>query len=298
MSSLWTELRPITGVELPHFLRLQWVGDEARAHWEPILEHALTAGFWTIGPRLRRGPAQVEVHAVRPTRLHSFREAVLRQGLHFQLIEEGLPESMVRGLPLPCRYLSTVAPDTYAVAAQTFLLDAFADACALGDTAILQSLTGCPETPPLSTTPDPVLQAWLRAAPEPDERQAARYIWRITTEPAALAARLLALNYLGLNMLANADSDENLLHEPTHGEQALADIAQQQPAVADALAQLLSLPVQLSAYHGIMEVKTPVFKFITRTDACQTQIDVRIGTGTEPVHAGARGLRFPYRRCA
>lgn len=63
----------------------------------------------------------------------------------------------------------------------------------------------------------------------------------------------------------------------------------------DWLLEILSWPLEWSALHGIAEIKTPVLKVSTRTDATATKYTVRRQGPAYPAE-GARGLHFPYRR--
>jgi hypothetical protein len=56
---------------------------------------------------------------------------------------------------------------------------------------------------------------------------------------------------------------------------------------------ILSWPVEWSALHGIAEVKTPILKFVTRTDATAYKYRVRRNGTSYPLE-GAIGLVFPY----
>ena len=60
------------------------------------------------------------------------------------------------------------------------------------------------------------------------------------------------------------------------------------------LGDILRWPVEWSALHGIAEVKTPVLKVSTRTDATPVKYVVRREGDRYPTE-GARGLVFPYR---
>jgi hypothetical protein len=62
----------------------------------------------------------------------------------------------------------------------------------------------------------------------------------------------------------------------------------------DWLLEILSWPVEWSALHGIAEVKTPVLKVTTCTDATARTYEVR-REGTAYPTEGAHGLSFPYR---
>ena len=60
------------------------------------------------------------------------------------------------------------------------------------------------------------------------------------------------------------------------------------------LDEILSWPVEWSTLHGIAEVKTPVLKFRTASDATAGKYTVQWEAGSFPL-AGAVGLGFPYR---
>jgi hypothetical protein len=57
--------------------------------------------------------------------------------------------------------------------------------------------------------------------------------------------------------------------------------------------QILSWPAQWSALHGIAEIKTPVLRFITRTDATPNKYIVNWKGSSYPTE-GATGLSFPF----
>jgi 2-polyprenyl-3-methyl-5-hydroxy-6-metoxy-1,4-benzoquinol methylase len=59
------------------------------------------------------------------------------------------------------------------------------------------------------------------------------------------------------------------------------------------LEEILSWPVEWSALHGIAEIRSPVLKVVTQTDATAGKLTVRwLGSGWP--EEGATGLRFPY----
>lgn len=61
------------------------------------------------------------------------------------------------------------------------------------------------------------------------------------------------------------------------------------------LREMLSWPVEWTALHGIAEVKTPVLKVMTRTDASAHRWAVQREGTVYPVE-GATGLAFPFQR--
>lgn len=69
------------------------------------------------------------------------------------------------------------------------------------------------------------------------------------------------------------------------------------PAQVGWLTEILSWPVEWSALHGIAEVRTPLLKMVTDTDATAEKYVVRRAGASYPAE-GARGLAFPYARPA
>jgi hypothetical protein len=65
-------------------------------------------------------------------------------------------------------------------------------------------------------------------------------------------------------------------------------------AEMDWLLEILSWPAEWSALHGIAEIKTPVLKVSTRTDATAHKYVVK-RQGTSYPAEGVQGLAFPYR---
>lgn len=63
----------------------------------------------------------------------------------------------------------------------------------------------------------------------------------------------------------------------------------------DWLGEILSWPVEWSALHGIAEIRTPILKIATNTDATAGTYIVR-RTGDRYPKEGARGVRFPYQQ--
>jgi hypothetical protein len=63
------------------------------------------------------------------------------------------------------------------------------------------------------------------------------------------------------------------------------------------LGSILAWPAEWSALHGIAEIRTPILKLCTPTDATAGEYLVRWKGASLPVEA-ARGLRFPYRRAS
>ncbi|HEY2392414.1 MAG TPA: hypothetical protein VGK22_14665 [Candidatus Angelobacter sp.] len=63
----------------------------------------------------------------------------------------------------------------------------------------------------------------------------------------------------------------------------------------DWLQQILSWPLAWSALHGIAEIKTPILKIITRTEATAKKLMVEWAGHSYPAEC-AQGLAFPYKK--
>jgi hypothetical protein len=64
--------------------------------------------------------------------------------------------------------------------------------------------------------------------------------------------------------------------------------------VMKSMSEILSWPVEWSCLHGIAEVKTPIMKMITDTDATASKFVVRLQGASFPTE-GSSGLTFAYR---
>jgi hypothetical protein len=62
---------------------------------------------------------------------------------------------------------------------------------------------------------------------------------------------------------------------------------------ADGLCEMLAWPAEFSMLHGIAEIRTPVMKIVTQTDATGAKYAIRWIGRAYPLD-GARGLSFPY----
>jgi hypothetical protein len=62
----------------------------------------------------------------------------------------------------------------------------------------------------------------------------------------------------------------------------------------DWLEDILSWPTLWSALHGLAEVKNPILRMVTTTDATGERIEIRLRSHRSPLER-ARGIRFPYR---
>lgn len=265
---------------LPDFTRHSWVGDKARSTWQPRLE------------RIRRAWTDIEwlsiVDEVRPCALVGLQPEVLsttipRWTAH-RLSAKGLP------LSLPASHPGVV----FAVVGSRANVACAHDAWMARADEVLGRLLGYP-----ACCRAFFQRVWI-------EQQATDTTWAMATNTATSTNRVVTLEsgepslanilwrWLGIRAVPHLPCRFDCSHSSQFGEQLL-EVAMR-AGFTDEVAwirEILSWPIEWSALHGIAEVKTPILKISTRTDATADKYVVR-WTGTNYPREGATGLRFPY----
>jgi SAM-dependent methyltransferase len=284
---------------LPDFTRLAWVSDRAREVWEPRLVRL--AGTWN----------EVEWRAV-------------IEGVRACAVTMAGPEEYVRRAPAWAEAGLTALPvEIHGVSGQPY--DATPVAPEPGQPFVFRFVVGRPEH-----TAE-FKRAWDAADQErigdllgypPCCREFFRRAWVDdamvdTTWPMAVAtaaAREIALDEDTTSIDVEGPAQANILwrwmgvravpHLPCRFDcPATVEFADRLVSVGrnagfdeemDWLLEILSWPVEWSALHGIAEVKTPVVKVSTRTDATPRRYLVRRAGDRFP-EDGATGLGPPFR---
>ena len=279
---------------LPDFTRVAWVSDGARATWEPRL-HRITAAWIEI--EWRAVAADVRRCAIATTTPEGFLVESARWadlGLSAVPIEmmgiSGQPYSATPvatrpGQPFVFRFVVGRTQDT---AKFKHAWDA-ADDEAIGD--LLGYPACCREFFRRTWVDDQMVDTtWPMAvassAPlddattiEIDGPPQANILWRWM---GARAVPHLPCRSDCDATIAFADGMVAVGRDAGFGEEM------------DWLLDILSWPVEWSALHGIAEIKTPVLKVSTRTDATAARYVVR-RAGTSFPDEGAHGLGSPFR---
>jgi len=266
---------------LPDFTRHSWVGGQARVTWEPRLD------------RIRSAWPDIEwlsiVDEVRPCAVVGLSQSALsatmpRWSAH-HLSALGLPMSSPETHP----GITLAAVGSFEnVTRAREAWDARAD-------DVLGRLLGYPECcrkffqevwveqRSLDTT-------WAMAANTTTPKDAV-----VTLEWSKASLANILWRWLGVRAVPHLPCRFDCAASLQFGAQLLR-VAERAGYAEEAewIREILSWPVEWSALHGIAEVKTPILKISTRTDATAGKYVVRwTGTGYPP--DGATGLRFPYR---
>ncbi len=278
---------------LPDFTRLAWVNDGAERVWRPRIERIATAWAETEWRAVLAGVRSCAVTMASPQEFLTMGASWAEEGLN------ALPVEMagVSGQP----YSATGVP---AEAGQPFVfrfvvgrpadVAAFKAAWDAGDQEAIGDHLGYPACcreffrrvwvdDGMVDTTWPMAAATAGAAPgattvEANGPPEANILWRW------MGVRAVPHLPCRLDCAATADLGRRLIEV---GRQT--GFAEEM----DWLTEILSWSVEWSALHGIAQVKTPVLKVSTRTDATTRRYVVRRRGSVHPPE-GVRGLAFPF----
>ncbi len=264
---------------LPEFARRAWVGDRAREVWEPRLER-ITKAWWQIEWRsVAAGLRPCAVIVANPQEFVEQSGHWLRAGLH------ALPVEWHSAQPVILRIAVGKPPD----------VAAFHQAFESGDHRAMARLLGHP-----ACCAESCLNVW-------QEQSLEDTTWPAATATAAMSHGAATVELAGppqANILWRWMGIRAVPHLPCRFDcSPTVDLGKRFIQLGrDAgfddemnwLLQILSWPVEWSALHGIAEIKTPVLKVSTRTDATATRYIVRRRGAAYPKE-GAQGLKFPFR---
>jgi hypothetical protein len=258
---------------LPRFCRYLWVSVEAREHWAPRLAE-LAARLESLALARIAAPGGARICDPAPSEV---------AGLRARASEHGLCT-----LRLPCR--DEIAPhlDNPTLVATPATAERLTRAWHGGDVQAWLAGLELPACCARAYIERHIEQRWrdgafVTLADAPEEIEA----------PPALN-RLLAR--IGLHALEHDPCGPSCPGSLALGERHLGFLRERDAATADALLQILGWPMEWSALHGAVELRTPVVKLCWDSDptASPRAVIRRRAGATWPVHA-AVGQRFPYR---
>jgi len=276
---------------LPDFTRVAWVSDAARAVWEPRLGR-VTAAWTEIEWRaVVAGVRRCAIATSAPEGLPVLARTWAEHGLG------AVPLEMigVNGQPYAATPVARVPGGPFAyrlVVGHLEHVAEFGRAWEAGDDAAIGELLGYPAccrdffrrtwvdegmvdtTWPMAVASGPVEDDTVDVGGPP----VANILWR----------------WVGARAVPHLPCRTDCAATVAFGEALLA-VGRAAGFVAemDWLEEVLSWPVEWSALHGIAEIKTPVLRVSTRTDATPVRYTVRRRGSGFPAE-GARGLASPY----
>ena len=280
---------------LPDFTRISWVGDRARSVWEPRIQ------------RIGLAWSEIEWRSV----IAGIRKCALTSVPADQLVPRssawaghGLSTMPVAMAGVMSSYASTWAspragePFEYRVAS-----GAFADVATLkqamdsGDDSTMGRLLGFPACCIAFFRKTWVQDAcvdttWAMAAASGSVSEDGR---QIEIDPGSPFQANILWRWMGVRAVPHLPCSF-ACQSTVELANTLMDLGREigYGAETDWIEEILSWPVSWSALHGIGEVKTPILKASTRTDATAHEFIVRRRGRRTPEEA-ATGLTFPFR---
>ena len=278
---------------LPDFTRLSWTSDEARALWQPRIERINVAWAEIEWRAIERGIRRCALVVVPAGNLVDRAAAWALAGLN------GLPLE-IQGLGHYGYSATTLSPVLGAAFGYRVVIGAPADVAEFkraydaADNTAIGRMLGYPDC-----CQQFFEQVWVDAA------------MIDTTWPMAAgtpgasgdAERRDVSGPLEANILWRWMSVRAVPHLPCKFDcEATVEFGKRLLAVGrdvgyaeevDWIEEILSWPAEWSALHGIAEIKTPVMKASTRTDATPVRYTVR-RLGERYPAEGARALGFPF----
>lgn len=276
--------------QLPEFTRVSWVSDQARQVWESRLERIKQIGSILEWRSVAAGIRQCNLLGVFPEDLVELSEEWMSQGLW------GLPLEILRvpNIPYANRLSSEGRPIFRYVVGKPELLLQFKQAYLAGDHDRIGSFLGFPKC-----CREAFQKTWV-------EQKYLDTTWPMAIDGSPHPSNLRDLTVTGIpeaNLLWKWIGIRAVPHLPcSFSCQETQKLGQQLIALGhelgyaqemDWLMEILSWSVEWSALHGIAEIKTPILKISTCTDATATQYVVRREGSRSPQEA-AQGLHFPF----
>ncbi len=266
---------------LPNFTRHSWVSDQARQIWEPRLNRICTA--WPNVEWLSI------IDGVRPCAL---------VGLSPQVLSATIPQwsaHHLSALGLPMSPAETPPGIVLAVVGTLEDVTRARDAWVARADDALGRLLGYPDCcrkffREVWVDQSSMDTTWAMAANTTAPKDAV-----ITLESGHANLANILWRWMGVRAVPHLPCQFDCGESIQFGEQLLR-VAERAGYTEEVewIQEVLSWPVEWSALHGIAEIKTPILKISTRTDATASKYVVR-WTGTGYPQEGATGLRFPYR---
>jgi hypothetical protein len=266
---------------LPDFTRHSWVSDRARLTWEPRMA------------RIRHAWSEVQwlsvVDKIRPCALVGFPKNVP------STVISRWSEKHLSAVSLPAGEHQTLTGTVYVAVGSLVDVRCAREAWNTRDDDALGRLLGYPEC-----CRSFFQEVWVK-------QQSLDTTWAMATNTAAPAGSTVAIEsgeanlanilwrWLGVRAVPHLPCSFRCKKTIQLGEELLQVATR--VGYADEgrwLAEMLSWPIEWSALHGIAEIKTPLLKISTRTDATASKYTVQ-WKGTGYPAEGGTGVRFPYR---
>ncbi len=282
---------------LPDFTRYAWVSDQARATWEPRINRITNMLHELEWRAIAAGIRQCALRAIHPEQISSLAAILAPLSIEIEPLQK---IAISKNYSASLQTADEGEPFTYwAVLGCREDTEVFKYAYWENDQETIGRLLGYPECctrffMEVWVNQGCVDTTWQMA----HETLSSHLITPYEIEIPQVSSSNILLRWLGVR---------TVFHLPCRFDcEATQQVADRLAEVArqagfheelDWLTEMLRWPVEWSALHGIAEIKTPVVKISTRTDATPQKYTVRYLGDTYP-EVGVQGLTFPYKRPA
>ena len=282
---------------LPDFTRYAWVSDPARAIWEPRINQVTNMLLELEWRAIAAGVRRCALRTVHPEQISSLTTTLSPFNIEIEPLQKiALSKNYSASLQTP----NEDEPFTYwAVLGRKADTEAFKYAYWENDQDAIGRLLGYPECCTRFFTEVWVNQGCVDTTWQMAHESLNRNL--ITSheiEIPQVSSNNILLRWLGVRAVFHlpcrfdCEATQQLADN-------LADVARNAGFDEELawLSEMLRWPVEWSALHGIAEIKTPVVKISTRTDATSQKYTVQYLGDTYP-EKGIQGLTFPYKQPA
>jgi 2-polyprenyl-3-methyl-5-hydroxy-6-metoxy-1,4-benzoquinol methylase len=281
---------------LPDFTRYAWVSDQARALWEPRINRVTNMLLELEWRAISEGLRRCALKSIHPEQVSSLTSELAP----FNIQVEPLQKIAISKNNYSASFQAPdeEKPFTYwAVLGTKENTEAFKNAYWSNDQEVIGRLLGYPEC-----CTSFFAEVWVNQGCVDTTWQMAyatlnnQCITSSDIEIPQVSRSNILLRWLGVRAVFHLPCQFDC-----HATQKLADklveVARRSGFHEEVgwLIEMLRWPVEWSALHGIAEIKTPVVKISTRTDATPKRYSVRYLGDIYP-EIGAQGLSFPYKK--
>jgi hypothetical protein len=279
------------GFALAGFLRIAWASAPAAEAWAPRLARAREAVFETDWRTVANGERACGLVVLDDDRLEVERERFAAHGLCWS--ELGRAGEWIDPYRVTERATGAAATSRSGFVARPDAAVEFSDAWREQDSASVGRMLGLPDCCANAQEDGPALDpTWPYA--RRIGAAAADATVTISVENAAGDAANPLWRWLGIYAVPHLACGPECAETARVADERRRCCEGVDPDAAGWIDEILSWPVEWTALHGIAEVRTPILKFCTATDATAGKYTVR-WTGRAYPSDGVQGLGFPYR---
>ncbi len=281
---------------LHDFTRLLWINDHAKEVWQPRISQIVQCWQEIAWRAVATGMQSCAIQVIAPQQLSAWTDRMTEQHMVILTLDN---------IPARASAYSTVLsevrpeePYNQRVAiGSAENIERFKRAWEAGDQSELQTLQGYP-----TCCRDFFVKAWIEERfldttwPMTFNTVTKKELSPTSYEVEGSAQCNILLRWLGVRAVPHLPCSFACSATVERADQ-LSVLWQKAGYTAELawMQEMLAWPVEWSALHGIAEIKTPVLKIATVTDATAQKYTVRRQGNTYPSE-GVHGLTFPYRQ--